>query len=341
MSTRAGVRPRVSKGAAEALLWEQTKVLSRCFLSIEGVYFNRQCALSARTEMGCRSFPAQRVLILMMRHIATPGVHALTILLWLHGLVGCSDSKPSYESDSTQTSSVGASAVESSTSLAAAGTGEASGNGSSLGGDTTMADTGESVPDERCNRPLTHGDFSKSCPGDRKKYDFDPTTRRCYSNAVTCAKELSFPSFEECDSLCQSRSLTPRVYDKLEFCSPDEMEPLDGVDYKHARLEGQELVLDIGYGGGCKGLNMFKLCYGGVDTRDAEVPRVVVLLLHDTYGESCERDDDTTLRFSLRTLDSLDHPKVLIQVGEKKKFEVGYVSQEDLVATGLDLGARK
>lgn len=73
--------------------------------------------------------------------------------------------------------------------------------------------------------------------------------------------------------------------------------PSAAVDVRAARLEGDDLLIDVFHGGGCAA-HFFALCWDG-SWNDVEPAEVSLALLHDANGDGCEAGFFETLRFSL------------------------------------------
>lgn len=175
--------------------------------------------------------------------------------------------------------------------------------------------------DSRCDSELQLFGPDVQCPGEPKKFNFDKTSKRCLSNAATCLEGLKFSSFEECNTTCHSRNLQMKEYTELEKCSEEEMRVLDEVLVSNPRVDGDDLILDVNYGGGCLPFHKFRLCYSGNVLEGGPLPSLSAKLIHDAYGDNCEASLDSTLRFSLRNLKALGHKRVIIRLDESLSVE--------------------
>jgi hypothetical protein len=71
-------------------------------------------------------------------------------------------------------------------------------------------------------------------------------------------------------------------------------------DLIRARVEVGDLVVDVGYRGGCIE-HRFELYWNG-STEDGVPPRVRLGLVHATHGDPCDGYAEQTVRFALRSL---------------------------------------
>lgn len=82
-------------------------------------------------------------------------------------------------------------------------------------------------------------------------------------------------------------------------CTTDN--PGDAVDVNSAFIQGDLLLLDVSYGGGCE-IHDFGVCYEPT-LGDSETPGAILgrlRLVHDSHDDPCEAEESETLHFNLR-----------------------------------------
>jgi len=97
--------------------------------------------------------------------------------------------------------------------------------------------------------------------------------------------------------------LPPFGSDELIHCVDLPYQPNGQYDIESVELDGDDLVIEVGYGGGCVE-HEWMLCFPGIIL--ASLPgRIPLALLHEDNGDTCEADFHETLRFDVSPLPEL------------------------------------
>ena len=111
-------------------------------------------------------------------------------------------------------------------------------------------------------------------------------------------EELCQPS-TECGRTIYCRSDSAFESVELNTCEPTSVLPMDGFNMNDAYIDGDDLVLNVTYSGGC-GLHIFAGCFSHFT--DVEPFKVDIQLGHDAQGDLCRGIVSEERRFSLEVI---------------------------------------
>lgn len=96
-------------------------------------------------------------------------------------------------------------------------------------------------------------------------------------------------------------------------------DPQDSISIDGARIEGSDLLVDVGHSAGCA-THTYGLCYAP-EWDESEPVQVRLTVLHDDGGEMCEAHEMKTLRFDLTPIE--------------EKYEEYYLTDEGQIRLGI------